>query len=173
MATMTALVCDGDELGRRALWRTAEARGLDVVGEATTAVEALQMLGYQPADVVILANELQGLSGIEVVPELVEAGRRVVLVSADVPLLDQARRAGAFAAVERGDLELLERVLDQIGTVSGQGTDERRSGTDRRSGVDRRTAQDWSKVIRERREGERREGERRSPADQADATTLL
>ena len=118
------------------------------------------MLTYLPAEVVVLTNELQGLTGIEVTPELADAGVRVVIVSSDSAALDRARRAGAFAAVPRGDLLAYERALDAVTLERSE--DDRRSGTDRRGGDDRRVAQEWTKVIRERRSGEeRRAGDRR------------
>jgi DNA-binding NarL/FixJ family response regulator len=163
MATTRVLVCDGDELARRAFGRTAADHGLELVGEAQTAVEVLQMLTYIPAEVVVLTNELQGLTGIEVTPELAATGVRVVIVSSDPAALDSARRAGAFAAVPRGDLAAFERAIDAVTLERSE--DDRRSGTDRRSGVDRRVAQEWTKVIRERRTGEdRRTGDRRDHA---------
>jgi len=161
MANKTVLVCDGDELARRALGRVAADHGLEVSGEAATAVQALQLLRHSPADVVVITHELQGLSGLEVTPELVADGYRVVLVSADPWVLDQARTAGAFGAVRRGDLESFAQVLSGMGTVAAPG--ERRSGAERRSNPDRRVAQDWSKVIRERRVAERRVHDRRQP----------
>jgi len=163
MATTRVLVCDGDELARRAFGRTAADHGLELVGEAQTAVEVLQMLTYLPAEVVVLTNELQGLTGIEVTPELAAAGVRVVIVSSDSAALDSARRAGAFAAVPRGDLAAFERAIDAVSLERSE--DDRRSGTDRRAGHDRRVAQEWGKVIRERRSGEdRRAGDRREQA---------
>ena len=167
MATTRVLVCDGDELARRAFGRTATDRGLELVGEAQTAVEALRMLTYLPAEVVVLTNELQGLTGIEVTPELAATGVRVIIVSSDPAALDSARRAGAFAAVPRGDLAAYEQALDAVSL--DRSADDRRSGTDRRVGVDRRVAQEWTKVIRERRSGqERRVGDRRSESGSRD-----
>ena len=159
MAQKTVLVCDGDELARRALGRAAIEHGLELTGEATTAVQALQILRYNPTDVVVIANELQGLSGIEVTPELVESGYRVIVVAADGWVLDQAREAGAFAAVPRGDLQAFARAISGLGADATPG--ERRSGADRRATSDRRVAQDWSKVIRQRRVSDRRVGDRR------------
>ena len=161
MATTRVLVCDGDELARRAFGRTATDHGLELVGEAHTAVEVLQMLTYLPADVVVMTNELQGLTGIEVTPELAATGVRVIIVSSDSAALDTALRAGAFAAVPRGDLGAFEQAIDAVSLDRSE--DDRRSGTDRRTGPDRRVAQEWTKVIRERRSGqERRVGDRRS-----------
>ena len=160
MATTSVLVVDGDDLARRAIARTVAGHGYELAGEARTAVEGLQIMTHTPADVVIMGNELQGLRGVDVVPELAEAGKRVILISADPLSLDQAREAGAFAAIPRGDLAALERVLTGIAHEAVEG--ERRSGLDRRTGEDRRVAQDWSKVISERRTGEdRRQADRR------------
>jgi len=160
MATTSVLVVDGDDLARRAIGRTVTGQGYDLAGEARTAVEALQILTQTPADVVVISNELQGLRGLDVTAELTQAGKRVILVSADPVVLAQAREAGVFAAIPRGDLAALERVLDGIGHEAVEG--ERRSGVDRRAGHDRRVTQDWSKVIRERRSDvDRRQSDRR------------
>jgi chemotaxis response regulator CheB len=159
--TVSVLVCDRDELARRAWSRVISERGYEVVGEATTAVEAVQLRGVFGATVVVIGNELVGLSGIEVVTELSEAGARVILVSSDDGVLAQARAAGAFFAMARGDLDTFERAVDSLGGAQVEG--DRRSGADRRSAVDRRLAQDWGKVIRERRDGaDRRQCERRA-----------
>jgi len=158
--TVRVLVCDSDELARRALGRVVSERGFEVIAEATTAVEAATLCGALGATVVVLGNELQGMAGLEVVPELAEAGVRVILVSNDPDALSQARAAGAFYAIERGDLDNFARAVDALGEATDP--DERRSGIDRRSGLDRRDHQDWGKVIRERRSGsDRRLGDRR------------
>jgi len=162
MATKTVLICDSDDLARRALGQVADEHGLGLAGEAITAVQALQLLRFTPVDVVVIAHELQGLSGLEVVPELVADGYRVILVAADPLVLAQAREAGAFAAVTRGDLHTFGQVLTGLGPETVDG--DRRSGAERRRGPDRRVAQDWSKVIRERRVADRRVGDRRQPA---------
>jgi CheY-like chemotaxis protein len=166
MAKTTVLVCDGDDLARRALGRTVIEQGLELTGEAATAVQALQILRHNSTDVVVIANELQGLSGIEVTPELVGSGYRVIVVSGDSWVLEQARAAGAYAAVRRGDLQAFALAVSGIGAEATPG--ERRSGTDRRATADRRVAQDWSKVIRERRVGDRRVSDRRQLVPVAD-----
>jgi len=158
--TVSVVVCDSDELARRALGRVVAERGLEVIAEATTAVEAVTLREALGATAVVLGNELQGMAGLEVVPELAQAGVRVILVSNDPDALAQARQAGAFYAVERGDLENFRRAVDALGEAADP--DERRSGVDRRSGLDRREHQEWSKVTRERRSGdERRRADRR------------
>jgi len=168
MATTSVLVVDGDDLARRAIGRTVTGHGYEVAGEARTAVEALQMLNHTSADVVVIGNELQGLRGVDVTSELTQAGTRVILVSADPVILAQARAAGAFAAIPRGDLAALERVLAGVGLEAVEG--DRRSGVDRRAGADRRVTQDWSKVIRERRVGDdRRHNDRRNQSVVASA----
>ncbi len=169
--TVSILVCDRDELARRAWGRVVAERGYEVVGEATTAVEAVQLCGIFDASVVVIGNELVGLSGIEVVPELAERGVRVILVSNDQQVLDQARAAGAFFAVARGDLDNFERAIDAVGEPQVEG--ERRTGVDRRALADRRQAQDWGKVIRERRSGaDRRRAERRTGDATSDAVSF-
>ncbi len=168
--TVSIVVCDGDELARRAMGQVVADHGFEVVAEATMAVEAVRLCQAYRADAVILGNELQGLSGLEVVAELEAEGVRVILVSNDDEALDRARAAGAFLAVGRGDLEMLERAMAAMGEASS--TEDRRSGVDRRRGIDRRVRNDWTKVTRERRVGvDRRQAERRASAalDQAQA----
>ena len=158
--TVSIVVCDGDELARRAVGQLVIEHGFEVVAEATMAVEAVQLCQIFHASVVVLGNELQGLSGLEVVPELEEAGVRVILISNDDEALVRARDAGAFFAVARGDLDMLDRALAAIGEAASG--DDRRSGIDRRRGIDRRVQTDWTKVTRERRNGaDRRRAERR------------
>ncbi len=158
--TVSIVVCDGDELARRAVGQLVIEHGFDLVAEATMAVEAVQLCQVFHASAVVLGNELQGLSGLDVVPELEDAGVRVILVSNDDDALDRARGAGAFFAVARGDLDMLDRALAAIGEASS--SEDRRSGIDRRRGIDRRVQTDWTKVTRERRSGQdRRQLERR------------
>lgn len=158
--TVSIVVCDGDELARRAVGQLVIEHGFEVVAEATMAVEAVQLCRVFHASAVVLGNELQGLSGLDVVPELEGAGVRVILISNDDDALVRARDAGAFFAVDRGDLDMLDRALAAIGEAASG--DDRRSGIDRRRGTDRRVQTDWSKVTRERRSGgDRRQLERR------------
>jgi CheY-like chemotaxis protein len=161
---LSVLVCDPDELARRALGRVLVEHGHKVTAEATTAVETVQLSQAFDVDLVVISNELQGLPGLDVVAELEAAGRRVILVSNDAKTLEQARESGAFFAVERGDLDNFERAIGVVGKPQAAG--DRRSGVDRRSGADRRMAQDWGKVISERRTGsDRRQGDRRGTGD--------
>jgi len=159
--TVSVVVCDGDELARRALAQAAVDHQCVVVAEATMAVEAVQFCQVFEADAVLLGNELQGLSGLDVVEELEAAGVRVILVSNDDEALERAREVGAFFAVERGDLDMIDRALAAIGDEHA--ANDRRSGLDRRRGTDRREHDDWSKVVHERRTGsDRRQVERRA-----------
>jgi chemotaxis response regulator CheB len=170
--TVSVLVCDRDELARRALGRVVVERGFELVAEATTAVEAVTMSEALGANVVVIGNELQGMTGLEVVPELAAAGVRVILVSNDPMALSQARAVGAFYAIERGDIDMFTRAVDALGEASAP--NERRSGIDRRSGDDRRMQDDWSQVIRERRSGgDRRAGERRQDVGAPPSTTAV
>lgn len=169
VAAHRILICDDDELELAALTRTAADVGFDVVDSARHAVELLQLVELHRPDAVLVRNEVQGVSGLEVADEL---SRRdppveVVLVTSDAGLERAGMRAGAFAVVTRGDLENLERALGAVGEWLGGG--ERRKGPDRRSGRDRRVSQDWSKVFSERRSGHDRRAAPRRKADRARA----
>ncbi len=166
--TVSVLICDGDEVARRALGRVVVERGHQVVAEATTAVEAVQLAGAFDVSAIVIGNELQGLAGLEVVAELEAVGRRVILVSNDPDALPQARALGAFYAIERGDLEMFGRAIDALGEPVMAG--ERRTGIDRRTGTDRRQEQNWALVVHQRRSGqERRAGDRRSAGSSSTA----
>lgn len=162
MGAKRILLCDADQLELAALRGTAEERGFEVVDTAVNAVELLRLAELHLPDAALLRNEVPGVSGIEIMPDLRALGRgvEVVLVTSDPTLRSAATAAGAFAVVARGDLAELERALGALSEWLDGG--ERRSGTDRRRGAERRTAQDWSKVFSERRSGQdRRKGPRR------------
>jgi CheY-like chemotaxis protein len=163
------LICDDDELELAAFGRTAADVGFDVVDTARHAVELLQLVELHRPDAVLMRNEVQGVSGLEVADELSRREPRieVVLVTSDTSLERAGVRAGAFAVVARGDVENLERALGAVGEWLGGG--ERRNGPDRRSGHDRRVAQDWSKVFSERRSGQDR---RAAPRRKSDRTRV-
>ena len=151
MATTRVLVCDGDELARRAFGRTAIDHGLDLVGEAQTAVEVLQMLTYLPAEVVVLTNELQGLTGIEVTPELAATGVRVVIVSSDPAALDSAAPGVRGPAICRLRAGRSAQLADHPRTMALRHD---------RHGADRRVAR-VDQVIRDRSGDKRRARDRR------------
>jgi two-component system nitrate/nitrite response regulator NarL len=94
------LVVDDHTLFRRALTSLLrDARGLEVVGDAGDAGEAIRRAGELQPDVILLDNHLPGVLGINAIASLREAApkARVIMltVSEDEADLSAALRAGA------------------------------------------------------------------------------
>jgi two-component system nitrate/nitrite response regulator NarL len=100
MNAIRLLVVDDHTLFRRGLVALLDADdGLQVVGEAADAAEAVRKAQSLLPDLVLLDNHLPGATGIQAISELKEAApqARIVLltVSEDENDLQQALRAGA------------------------------------------------------------------------------
>ena len=168
---LRALICDPDPLSQAAMARTTEAEGFEVVDRTDNAPHLLSLIGHHKPTLIVVANELPGMLGYEVIPMVREPEGRpddpeVILVAGDGSIRPRALADGAQGVLNRGDVPALERALREVRHFLETG--ERRAGGDRRAGDDRRQHQDWSKVTMERRSGEdRRTNERRSDADDA------
>lgn len=160
---LTAVVCDSDGVARAALSNETQKAGFEVLETADNGPRVLQLLEFLHPSLVVITNELFGMSGLEVV-ELIsrmEDHPEAILISTDENVRNEAREFSVIGVPPRGDLDALERCVNDAKHLFETG--ERRSKHDRRSGVDRRQNQDWSKVTTERRSGEeRRKGARRS-----------
>lgn len=64
-ATLRVLVVDDHRVVRAGTRRILEAEGIEVVGEAGTAEEAMALLGEAGADIVLADVRLPGMSGID------------------------------------------------------------------------------------------------------------
>jgi two-component system response regulator NreC len=113
------LICDDHALVRSGLRRLLEAEpGIEVVGEAADAEEALAQVTAQQPDVLLLDIVLPGRSGIEALPDLLAAApetRMLVLSMQDDP--SYVRRAFAVGASgyllkEAADAELMQAIRD-------------------------------------------------------------
>ncbi len=112
------LLVDDHTLFRRGLAALLSRRpGIEVVGDAGDALQALHQVALLRPDVVLLDNHLPGASGIAVLPDLKAAcpGLRVMMltVSEDEDDLVRALRAGADAYLLKtadGD-DLLDAVV--------------------------------------------------------------
>jgi two-component system chemotaxis response regulator CheB len=79
------MIVDDSLIARTALRRMAESAGdLEVVAVAGTAQHALEVLAGEQVEVILLDLEMPGMSGLEALPKLIEAGRgaRILVVSA-------------------------------------------------------------------------------------------
>jgi DNA-binding NarL/FixJ family response regulator len=154
----TVLVGEQDDWTAAAIAQVANDQGLEVVGRAYNAVEALSLSEQLHPGIVVLRHELPGTSGLDAARDLARAPQppQIVLVSTDHGLATLAEAAGVYAVVPWRDIEALEQAL--AGAEQRHTDGDRRAGVDRRAGGERRQHQDWSKVFAERRDG----GDRRS-----------
>lgn len=106
-AGLRIVVCDDHPVYRQGLHALfAEVEGIDVVGEAGTGEEALQVVAVAEPDVVIMDLHLPGLSGVETTQQLVArhpgVGVLVLTMFEDDTSLLAALRAGARGYVVKG-----------------------------------------------------------------------
>ena len=113
------LICDDHALVRSGLRRLLETEeGIEVIGEAADAEDALEQVGAQPPDVLLLDVVMPGRSGIEALPDLLAAApatRVLVLSMQDDPsYVRQAFSAGAsgYLLKEAADAELMQAIRD-------------------------------------------------------------
>ena len=89
-----------------------------VVGTATNSAEALHILGTISPDVILIDLDLNGESGVNIIPKLISNSTAKVLVltgTRDLSLHDGAMLAGARGVVEKGDTA--ETILKAIALV--------------------------------------------------------
>jgi len=93
------LLVDDEEQFRQTLGKRLKEYGYDV-DEVGTGMDALELLGKQPIDVVVLDIRMPGLSGLETLAEIRKRnlGAEVILLTghSDVPSAIEGMRLGAF-----------------------------------------------------------------------------
>ena len=117
--TIKVVICDDHTLVRSGLRKLLETESaIEVVGEASSAAEALIQARALHPDVLLLDLVMPGKSGIEVIPEVREASgetRVLVLTMQDDPAyVRQAFAAGAsgYLLKEAADAELVQAIHD-------------------------------------------------------------
>lgn len=103
------MVCDDNSRLRLLLVQMINGQSdVDLVGEASSAEELLKLLDGEVVDVVLLDVNLPGLSGLDTIAELREAGyeNAIVVMSADRRNEDAARRLGASAFFYKGTTDI-------------------------------------------------------------------
>jgi two-component system response regulator NreC len=118
-ATIQVLVCDDHALVRSGLRRLLESeQAFEVVGEASDADQAVEAVGHQHPDVLLLDVVMPGRSGIAAIPDLLAVSpetRILVLSMQDDPsYVRQAFSAGAhgYLLKEAADAELVQAIQD-------------------------------------------------------------
>lgn len=120
---LKALVCDDEAPARSELrYLLEEAGGVEVVGEASSAMEALQLIKAFPYDVVFLDIDMPGLDGVQMAEVLTTLDRRpdVVFVTAHG---EHAVKAFEVAAVDYlmkpVELERLKQTIERLRPIEG------------------------------------------------------
>jgi two-component system nitrate/nitrite response regulator NarL len=96
----------------------SEKPRMQVVGTATNSIEAMNLLGTISPDVILIDLDLNGESGVSIIPNLIEKSTAKILVltgSRDLALHDNAMLAGARGVVGKGDTA--ETILKAITMV--------------------------------------------------------
>jgi two-component system, NarL family, response regulator NreC len=119
IATIRVLLCDDHALVRSGLRRLLEFEArFEVVGEASNAEEAVDFIGRQQPDVLLLDIVMPGRSGIAAIPDLIAAspGTRILVLSMqdDPRYVRQAFSAGAngYLLKEAAGAELVQAIED-------------------------------------------------------------
>jgi len=117
--SLTVQICDDHAVVRSTLRRLLESEPeLTVVGEATSAAEAIAAVGVLRPDVLLLDIAMPGLGGMEALPEIVRAApeTRVLMLSMhdDPAYVDRAFGAGAAGYLVKGaaDTELVHAIRE-------------------------------------------------------------
>jgi len=96
----------------------SEKPRMEVIGTATNSAEAMSLLAAIFPDVIMIDLDLNGESGVNIIPNLIDSSTAKVLVltgSRDLSLRDSAMLAGARGIVEKG--ETAETILKAIEMV--------------------------------------------------------
>lgn len=83
MTASRVVVADNDRLARDVLRLACTRRGVDVVGEAEDVATLRRLVAANAGEIVVLADTLDGAPVEPLVPELVEAGVKVIVLSGD------------------------------------------------------------------------------------------
>lgn len=118
----TILVVDDDADMRFLARAVLEGSGIEVAAEAADGAEALVKIAeLNPPPVptvVLLDNQMPGLSGLEVAREILGAhpGQLIVLFSAylDDDIVAEANRLGVAACVSKGDAMDLATIIQDV-----------------------------------------------------------
>jgi DNA-binding NarL/FixJ family response regulator len=116
MASLRALVCDDYSMVRETIRPILVEAGFETVREATLATEAIALAELLQPEIVVLDLSLPGMSGLQAIPilRLVSPRSAIVVFSAYDIWRQASVDAGAFAYIDKSDLEALEQVLTQV-----------------------------------------------------------
>jgi DNA-binding NarL/FixJ family response regulator len=112
------LLCDDVETMRIALRAVLDLRdGVEVVGEATNGIEAVELASSLQPDVVLLDLTMPGKDGLQALPELRRAApeARVVILSGHEsrPIEEAARRAAERFLLKGADPDAIVAAVEE------------------------------------------------------------
>ena len=114
-----AVVCDDDPVVCRIVAAVLRRCGYRLVEQTPFATEAVDLAEAMQPDLVVLDLNLDGESGLDAIPHLrnVAPDSRIVVYSGSAAMKGPARRAGAYAVLDKismASIEELERVVAGI-----------------------------------------------------------
>jgi two-component system, OmpR family, KDP operon response regulator KdpE len=108
------LICDDDDQMLRVASRLFVGDGWTVVGAVEHAAAALMLASSLHPEIVVLDVGLTGLSGLDIIPDLVAAGSAVVVCSSFGSSYTKALDIGASAIVDKSELLTLLDVANAV-----------------------------------------------------------
>lgn len=126
----TAVVCDDDRLTRELVSHILEDRGVAVLAEADTALDAIDLVERFSPDIVIVDIGLAFSSGQEVIDHVRERSLPLHVV-AFTAFASTVQASAHVAVVEKPDFESLGRAIDAAVAIRhAEGADRRRPQRD-------------------------------------------
>lgn len=96
----------------------SEKPKMEVIGTATCSADALKLLSSVAPDVIMIDLDLNGESGVDIIPDLAKLSSAKILVltgTRDVAMRDKAMLAGARGIVEKGDTaDTILRAIEMV-----------------------------------------------------------
>jgi DNA-binding NarL/FixJ family response regulator len=117
---LRALIVDDDRDMRFLVRMTIEVanHGLAVAGEADSGAAAIEAVGHDRPEVIVLDNRMPGMTGLETARRILadDPSQRIILFSAylDAETVSQAQAIGVRACLDKTDVEQLPEALWQL-----------------------------------------------------------
>jgi DNA-binding NarL/FixJ family response regulator len=114
---MRAVVCDDDGMIRKVVGILLREVGVEVVGEADRAPDAINLVEAAQPDLLVLDVAMPGMTGIDALPAVKEAapGCDVIVLTAFDVDPDSVKEAGGYAVLYKpGGIEEFEGLVRRL-----------------------------------------------------------
>src|SRR4051794_25267011 len=117
---LRTLIVDDDSDMRFLVRMTIEVanHGLEVAGEAASGAAAIEAVGHDRPEVIVLDNRMPGMTGLETARQILatDPNQRIILFSAylDADTISAAAAIGVRACIDKNDVERLPEALWQL-----------------------------------------------------------